>query len=102
MRFGALLACRFKDMEAGFASSSPQARQLASSLGMSLPEPLQLHCTTSDARTVFIQFEVSSSLPSAQAFGRWFHDVYLPEVFPLQSARALDPAFHYPLTVFPR
>lgn len=64
--------------------------------------PLELHCTTSDARTVFIQFEVSSSLPAAQAFGRWFHEVYLPEVFPLQSKRAIDPAFHYPLTVFPR
>ena len=64
--------------------------------------PLDLHCTTSDARTVFIQFEVSSSLPAAQAFGRWFHEVYLPEVYPLQAERALDPAFHYPLTVFPR
>lgn len=64
--------------------------------------PLELHCTTSDARTVFIQFEVSSSLPAAQAFGRWFHEVYLPEVFPRQSERALDPAFHYPLMVFPR
>ena len=64
--------------------------------------PLDLHCTTSDARTVFIQFEVSSSLPAAQAFGRWFHEVYLPEVFPLQAERALEADFHYPLTVFPR
>lgn len=65
-------------------------------------KPLELHCTTSDARTVFIQFEVSSSLPAAQAFGRWFHEVYLPEVFPLQSMRAMDSAFYYPLTVFAR
>lgn len=65
-------------------------------------KPLELHCTTSDARTVFIQFEVSSSLPAAQAFGRWFHEAYLPEVFPLQAKRALEPAFHYPLMLFPR
>ena len=40
--------------------------------------PLDLHCSTSDVRTVFIQFEVVSSLPAAQEFGRWFHEVGSP------------------------
>lgn len=84
-----------------YGEREPRLQALRSTL-INEDTPLELHCTTSDARTVFIQFEVSSSLPAAQAFGRWFHDVYLPEVFPLQTERAMDPAFHYPLTVFPR
>lgn len=84
-----------------FGEREPRLQALRSTLSDE-GNPLDLHCTTSDARTVFIQFEVSSSLPAAQAFGRWFHDAYLPEVFPLQAERALEPDFHYPLTVFPR
>lgn len=95
------LAQRLFSDWAVFGSREPQLLALRETLAHA-GTPLDLHFTTNDANTVVMQFEVTSSKDSALAFGQWFRSVYLPVVLPRQAARAMDPAFDYPLLSFPR